>query len=363
VNAEPDERATAQRGNPLRSAAIVVAAAIGLGLASAARMLALYKQIEPHDAVLSGLMDWGTWLPFVPLIFLARRRVPLGGERPLAHILLHVVFAFALSFAQALTFAWITAVIRESALVNELRSALLVKLHAGVFVYWALLLGLHALEARREARAVELRRVEDARRLAEARFAALEGHLRPHFLFNTLNSIAAYVRDEPDKAEAMIGKLGGLLRRTIAARETVEVPLSSELGFVRDYLDIERARFGERLSVEFAVGESCRDALVPRLVLQPIVENAVQHGIAPCVDGGTISVRAEREGARVCLQVSDDGVGWEEGDAKANGFGLTAVRERIEALYGDRASISVRSRPTGGTAVEVSLPFQTEAER
>jgi len=344
--------------NAWRTALIVVAAAIALGLASAARMLTLYRAISPADAILSGLLDWGTWLPFVPFVFLASKRLPLGRERPFVRVVVHTLIAFVLSFAQAFTFAAITAAIRSSDLSTELRSALLVKLHAGVFVYWALLLGLNALAAWRALRANELLRAESARQLAEARFAALEGHLRPHFLFNTLNSIASYVRSEPDKAEAMIAKLGALLRKAVAGGEG-ETTLSDELDFVRDYLDIERARFGERLKVVFTVDDECEAALVPRFVLQPLVENAVQHGIAPEVDGGTVEVSAAASNGSLQLRVADDGAGHE--GSPATGFGLAAVRDRLALLHGERASLSSVARPQGGTVVELSLPLRRGA--
>lgn len=360
-----------ERTHPARTTAIALAAALGLGLASAARMLLLYERITVRDAVLSGLMDWGTWLPFVPLVLFLQRRLPLSGERRAARIALHVLFAALVAFGQALVFARATAAVRGTELALELRSAILIKLHAGVFLYFVLVLGLESLAAQRRAREEAARREVIGRHLAEARFVALEGHLRPHFLFNTLNSIAAHAHFDADRAEALISKLGGLLRRTISDGEA-EVTLAGELDFVRDYLDIEHARFGERLEYEVVAEPGCEAALLPRLALQPLVENAVQHGIAPRIDGGRVVVRAGREGGSLCVRVANTGEpardeqrargeDLEPSRPTGSGFALTAVRERLQGLYGERGRLELRVEPVGTTLVELRVPFHTAA--
>lgn len=345
---------SALRGG-VRPVGLAVLAVLGLGLGSAARMLLLYERVSVRDAVLSGLLDWGGWLPFVPLIVTAQRRLPLVGPwaRLVRRGLVHLVLAFACSFGQLALFALVTATLRGSSLATELPSALLVKLHAGVFVYGAIVLGLEVLDARRRA-------AQDARRFAEARFAALEGHLRPHFLFNALNSIAALTRRDPEAAEALVARLGGLLRRTLREGGSAST-LADEVAFVQDYLEVERARLGERLTVEVDVGGGCDAALLPRLTLQPLVENAVRHGVSRRVGGGTVRIESERRNGDLVVRVGDEGPDPAEGESgPGHGFSLDAVCERLAAFYDGDARLRL-GQGRSGSAAELVVPFRTRA--
>jgi len=194
----------------------------------------------------------------------------------------------------------------------------------------------------------------EARRLAtEARLASLEARVNPHFLFNTLNSIAELVRDDPAAAERMTGQLAALMRSSLYQQSPL-VPLDEELRIARTYLEIEEVRFGDRLEYRFDVEPEARSALVPRLAVQTLVENSVKYAVS--VRGGrtTIVIRAAHDNGRVRVEVSDDGPGFPAA-APADGHGLALLRSRLASSFGDLASLSIDSRP-GETSVRIELP-------
>lgn len=200
--------------------------------------------------------------------------------------------------------------------------------------------------------------------LAEARLAALQMQLHPHFLFNTLNAVSALVERDPAGVRTMIARLSSLLRRVLDTEPERETPLREEAAFVRDYLDVQRVRFQGRLGVEEDYAPETLDALVPPLVLQPLVENAVVHGIGRIEDeAGTVRVSAHRargpEGDRLVVAVEDDGPGLDGPAARSGGVGLANTRARLAALYGAAGTLSVEPRLGGGVRAEVTVPFRT----
>jgi signal transduction histidine kinase len=205
------------------------------------------------------------------------------------------------------------------------------------------------------ARAIEQMRTD----LAEAELRALRAQVNPHFLFNTLNTIAALVRVHPAEAEETITRLADVFRYTLQASNREQSTLGDELEFVRAYLEIEHTRFGERLKVVEHIEAGLESLAVPSLLLQPLVENAVRHGISPQPSGGTVSLVARRDGDRLVVEVSDDGPGM---DSKAtpsgNGFGLHSVRERMRTA-GPTHDFAVDSAPGRGTRVTLVLPVHT----
>ncbi|HEX8246064.1 MAG TPA: histidine kinase, partial [Longimicrobium sp.] len=226
---------------------------------------------------------------------------------------------------------------------------------ADVAHFALLVAGCHAVIAARGARERELRAARLEARLAEAELHALRSQLEPHFLFNTLNAVAASLRDDPDAAETMLERLGGLLRLVLQGRGRQEVTLASEIDFVRRYLDLHQARFGSRLRVTWSVDPALERAWVPALLLQPLAENAVRHGVS-ARGAGWIEVAAERDGPRLRLTVRDDGVG--PSAAAADGVGLANTRARLAQLYGAEQALAVVPRQPAGTEVEVVLPLR-----
>jgi sensor histidine kinase YesM len=187
--------------------------------------------------------------------------------------------------------------------------------------------------------------------------------LNPHFLFNTLNAISALVRrGEHKEAVTMLARLGDLLRVTLERGGEQEIPLEKELEYLARYLDIERVRFRDRLSVETDVAEDSAHALVPTFILQPLVENAVRHGISRSSEGGRIRVSAHRaEDDRLVLTVADTGVGFSTAPGRLReGVGLKNTRARLDQLYGARASLAWENPPEGGARVTVTMPFVTQ---
>ena len=195
--------------------------------------------------------------------------------------------------------------------------------------------------------------------LAEARLDALRMQINPNFLFNTLHAVSALVERDPGGVRRMISRLSELLRHTIDSRATDEVPLREELAFLRRYIEIMEIRFQGHLSVEMQVDDSTLDALVPNLILQPIVENALEHGVNRAAGEGQISISARRDGDRLVLSVRDNGPGIDA--VNESGVGLANTRARLEQLYGDRATLTLRNADGGGTLAEIALPFHEHA--
>ena len=212
---------------------------------------------------------------------------------------------------------------------------------------------------------IELKLEEQKRLVLEARLDALQRQINPHFLFNTLNSIGSLVRFRPDLAREMIVKLANLLRALLKDHDTY-VPLRDEMRFTDDYLDIEVVRFGvEKLRVVKELDPRTLDVLVPSILLQPLIENSIKHGLEPRIHGGTVTIRSRMDGDSLIVEVEDDGVGIVVKPPSAlsregNGIGMKNVQERLEVLYGARARFKVVSRPGRGTLVSIEIPAEVE---
>jgi two-component system LytT family sensor kinase len=207
---------------------------------------------------------------------------------------------------------------------------------------------------------IEMKLEDQKRLLLEARLDALQRQINPHFLFNTLNSIASLVRLKPELAREMIVKLANILRALLKDHDSY-VPLREELSFTDDYLDIEVVRFGAKLRVEKEIDPRTLEVLVPSILLQPLIENSIKHGLEPRINGGTVTLRSRLDGDRVTIEVADDGVGISNRPTSAfsrssAGIGMKNVQERLEVLYGNQARFSVVSNPGRGTLVSIEIP-------
>ncbi len=227
-------------------------------------------------------------------------------------------------------------------------------------VFWGLVGVAHALQFYGRSKDRERREAELESRLTQARLQALRMQLNPHFLFNTLNSIASLVHEQP-RAEAMIEALSDLLRVALRSPERQEVTLREEIYFLDRYLLIERTRFGARLRIEKAIESAALDAFVPILILQPLVENAVKHGIEAQLAPGLIRIAAARSGDTLLLQVNDNGraAGLEESETLQEGVGLANTRARLKELYGSGAALDLRPGEGGGMCAMIRLPWRT----
>jgi sensor histidine kinase YesM len=236
---------------------------------------------------------------------------------------------------------------------GSLKVSIIITLTFGI-----LITSYEVMRAQLDAATLQLRTKErdeaEAQRVAaEARLASIESRVQPHFLFNTLNSIAALVHEDPSGAERMTGQLASLMRSSLDTQSTPLVPLAQETRVVSDYLEIERVRFGDRLRFTLDVPVDLGRTLVPRLSLQTIVENSVKFAVSPRRAGAAITVRAARTGEHVTVSVEDDGPGFEAGIP--DGHGLALVRSRLAMLFGDRAALAIASRP-GRTVVSMDVP-------
>jgi sensor histidine kinase YesM len=219
-----------------------------------------------------------------------------------------------------------------------------------------------AAEYARIVRDRELDAARLAAQLSTAQLQALQAQVHPHFLFNTLHSASMLSLLDPPAAHRVLVQLSDLLRRTLGSSRRLEVPLREELDFLERYLGIEQMRLGERLRVVLDADEEALGALVPSLLLQPLVENAVRHGVSRRPNGGTVSVRAGVRGDRLLLEVEDDGPGLPPAGARSDrqGLGLPNVRERLERAYGERHTMELRDAPSGGVLVRIELPLRHE---
>lgn len=238
-------------------------------------------------------------------------------------------------------------------------------LHQGVFFYWIVLLARHALVYREESTQGAVRASQLEAQLVQAQLQALKMQLNPHFLFNTLNSISTLLLTNPLEAHKMVARLGDLLRMTLNNSGAGEITLDDELDFLACYLEIEHTRYRDRLTVAFDIDLETRSALVPNLFLQPIVENAIRHGIAPRPDPGRVRIRAERRNGHLQVEVQDDGPGLciPNGGSTATrqfGIGLSNTRSRLNRMYGDDGRLELKNVPEGGLLVRLNLPFKTE---
>jgi two-component sensor histidine kinase len=201
--------------------------------------------------------------------------------------------------------------------------------------------------------------------LAEARLSALNAQLNPHFLFNTLHAISSLVERDPRGVRRMIARLSELLRYTLNGGSENEVVLAQEIAFLERYLEIMQIRFQGQLEIEVQLGDDARDALVPNLILQPLVENAVKHGVDKVSDRGKIRIQARREVDRLVLTVADNGPGLsniQKSEDGEPGVGLDNIRQRLEQLYGSAQSLSLTKAPGGGTIAQITMPFRTRTE-
>jgi two-component sensor histidine kinase len=307
-------------------------------------------------------VTWYTWLLLLPLILRVVRRVRVGHGEQRMDLPVQLFAAAAIAFTHSLLaafFRWVLGLSASSDFSNIWPSTI-VTLASDFIRYWMIAGVYHAISYFAELKERELASARLATSLAEARLESLRAKLHPHFLFNTLNSIAALVRENPREAEEMVGTLSDLLRASLASADADEIPLGQELELVTKYASVEQARFGDRLTVEVDVPAELHDARVPQLLLQPLVENAIRHGVAPREGPGIVRVSGSSSGSRLHLLVEDDGVGLgAQSERRGHGIGLVATRERLRHTYGDDYRIDIGVRQPMGTRVSIELPLRT----
>lgn len=301
------------------------------------------------------------WIVVTPAILWLGRRRPIEGRRWPSHLALHVGASIILLFALGMFYQAVIGWVRGAAdagplLVRSVRT-FGVWFLSDSLLYWAVIFVDYGFRQYTRVRDRELKASQLETQLAEARLAALKMQLHPHFLFNALHAIGGLVRTgQGAVAVRLVAGLGDLLRAMLDDAATQEVPLRRELAFLRNYLEIEQIRFSDRLHVAFAIDDDTLDARVPHLILQPLVENALRHGISPTATGGRIIVSAHRVDGGLVLAVRDDGQG---PGAVRLGVGLANVRSRLTQLFGAASELVIESAPSGGTEARITLPYRT----
>ena len=359
------------RNRPLRWALVFLFwTLIGLSFASQF-YLACYKAGRPvtwGQAVGWSLGDWYVWAVMsLPIVQLARR-FRFDDVKWGRNVAIHLAASAICSLGYMALRAGVGQVQSRwggtPVSFAETFSPLLFKtFHFNLLIYWVIVSVSHAFDYYRQMQERELRAAELEKRLAQARLQTLQMQLNPHFLFNSLHAISALVHKDADLADQMITRLSDLLRYALEVTDAQEVPLRQELDFLRRYLEIEQTRFGDRLAVRLEIAPETLDALVPNLLLQPLVENAIRHGIEPRAKPGQIELRSRCEGGQLKLEVRDNGVGLSPGRKLEEGVGLSNTRARLKQLYGDRHRFALSEGPGGGLAVCLELPFHAQRDR
>ena len=235
-----------------------------------------------------------------------------------------------------------------------------INLHFSILIYWGVVAIKSAYSYYQKYRERELTATKLEARLAQSRLQVLKMQLHPHFLFNTLNAISELIYKDTEAADRMITDLSDLLRLSFENLEVQEIPLKQELEFLEKYLEIEQMRFNDRLTVEMRIAPEALDASVPNMILQPLVENAIKHGIAPRSSGGRIDIGAVRNNGDLAITVNDDGLGVPFGDLDdlPEGVGLSNTRRRLKHLYGDRHTFILSLADKSGINVKLTIPFK-----
>lgn len=341
-------------------AAVSVWTGLALFFASQTYLLYKYSGGQAHWGLVlkMNFIDWYVWGLLAPGIIWLTRRVPLEREHWARNASIHLTASVGVALVK-----WaINNFLRHQLLGFPQNLSLVYSFHQNLLTYWIVAGATQGYAFYSRYREGELRTAQLSAQLAQAQLQALRMQLHPHFLFNTLNAISTLVHKDPEVADQMIARLSDLLRLTLANTGVQEVRLAEELDFLQRYLDIERLRFADRLEVRMEIAPETLDARTPYLILQPLVENAIRHGIAPRAAPGRVEVRAERQDSMLVLEVRDDGPGLDAKSRGKDGVGISSTRARLERLYGAAHRFELKNGAEGGLVVRLVFPFYPMTE-
>lgn len=330
------------------------------------RFVLMGRPVSWGSAIMAEFSFAGLWALATPLVLWLAGRFPFGRTRWLWPCCIHLPACFVVACTTKATWDYlalpfIVAPAKLPHTLAEHASSILSALDYGFLQYLLILVCHHAIDYYHRYEQGRMRASELEAQLANAQLKALKMQLHPHFLFNTLHAIAELVHQEPAAAERMITLLSDFLRLTIDHVGVPEVTLGQEVEFLKRYLEIEKMRFEERLHVDFEIEAATRFARVPNLVLQPIVENALRHGLGNRTNDGLLRVRCQKRHSHLVLAVFDNGPGADLSVVPLReGVGLTNTRKRLQQLYGDDQRLTMANVPAGGFEVTIEIPFRLE---
>lgn len=315
------------------------------------------------------LSYWYTWAILSPLIVWLAKLYAFDQQNWKRALLIHLPASLGLAVVHLMLIIALNQIPRifmgtPFTFGEKFWSLFAMHFHWNVFTYWMIVAFSQTVAYYEKYRERELHASQIEAQLARSELQALRMQLHPHFLFNTLNSISSLMYTDVEAADSMLSRLSHLLRSRVEGAPP-EVRLKEELEFLEEYLDIERMRFADRLTVRLDIPHNTLDALVPNLVLQPLVENAIRHGIAPREEAGLIEITARLENGNLLLQVRDNGPGFGNGDSESQGagIGLSNTRERLRRLYGPTQSLDLLRPDEGGTVALLTIPFNAESNK
>jgi hypothetical protein len=351
---------------------------------NALRYIMRDQPVDWFNALWTEVLYWVPWLALTPVLLWTARNKPLGSRVPRSHIAWHVGVMVALSLVQvpaadalqyyaAVYHGIFTAGDGFARAMDVYRRSFPALVITAWWKYWVFMGLYYAFDYHRRFREREVVAAQLETQLATAHLQALRMQLHPHFLFNALHSAAMLTMIDPDAAHRVLVQLSALLRTTLDRSAAAEVPLSEEIDFMDRYLAIEQIRFQDRLRVDIRADDDALSAVVPNLILQPLVENAVRHGIARRSDARSLTIRGERQNGFLVLEVEDDGPGlppgWTLTPPEGTGVGLVNVRSRLERMYGEHGRLELltpaddQGHPRQGVLARVTIPYRAAGGR
>jgi sensor histidine kinase YesM len=333
---------------------------------------ALQNQLSRSPVSFWQLFSWQmvsgyVWFALSPLILLLTQKFPFEAGKWRKSLLVHLAASIILALFQLAIDTFVLTKLgyppnrQFASFLEAYQFFVYINLHLSILIYWGVVGIKSSFSYYQKYRERELKTSQLEARLATSRLQVLKMQLHPHFLFNTLNAISELVHKDPEAADQMIGDLSDLLRMSFEKLEVQEISLKQELEFLRKYMEIEQMRFQERLKIEMRIAPETLDASVPNMILQPLVENAIKHGLAPRSRGGKIEIGAERTNGHLHLTVNDDGIGVPFNDLEnlPEGVGLSNTRKRLQHLYGERHKFELEAAAQRtGLKVNLTIPFK-----
>jgi two-component system, LytTR family, sensor kinase len=302
------------------------------------------------------------WIVLTPLVLQIVRWFPIERHLLKSRLLIHLLASIGVGAFQRFAFVSVERLFYYSGerwnLWNAATRSIAVSIDYQIMIYWVILAIHEGIRYYSRYNEGQVRASQLETRLVQAQLQALKMQLNPHFLFNTLSAIAALIHVDPNAADQMLVRLSDLLRMSLDNAGAQEVPLEKELEFLQRYLEIEKVRFEDRLHVDLRLEPAVMQAKVPNLILQPLVENAIRHGLAKVTYSGRIRIEARRDGDNLRICVEDNGIGM-KGEPVREGVGLASTRSRLQHLYGDAQTFLIRNLQGGGVQASITLPFQT----